>query len=267
VNRRQYATAPYFIWQTPRPEPAYRHVVMRDYYRWELAEFERNRTWNGYLERGAEKLLSWWQFYCGPLLTVPLLALPWVVRKRKLRLPVVLCGAMAAGFAVQTWTFPHYFSPATGAFYILVIEGLRHIALWHRRDRAGKAVVRAVFLVATAMIVLRVTAAATHTHIEPDWPRGNLQRASIVSELDQMPGRQLVFVRYGNHHDVDREWVWNDASIDVAKVVWARDMGEPANRELLRYFAGHQTWIVDADDAHPNLVPYSESMPATDLLK
>jgi len=38
VNRGQYATAPYFVCQTPRPEPEYHHEVMRDYYRWELVE-------------------------------------------------------------------------------------------------------------------------------------------------------------------------------------------------------------------------------------
>jgi hypothetical protein len=259
VNRGQYATAPYFIWQTPRPEPTYHHVVMRDYYRWELGEFERNRTWKGYLQRGAGKLLGWWQFYLGPLLTVPLLAFPWVVRDPKMRLPLMISGALVVGFAVQTWTFPHYFAPATGALYILIVQGLRHLALWRRREgRTGQAVVRAVFVVAIAMIFLRVSAAATHTHIEPDWPRGNLERARIVSELQQFPRDQLVFVRYGEHHDVDHEWVWNDASIDTAKIVWARDMGETGNRELLSYFKNRQAWSIAGDDEHPRLEPYTD---------
>jgi len=257
VNRGQYATAPYFIWQTPRPEPAYHHVVMRDYYRRELGEFERNRTFKGYVERGWDKVLGWWQFYLGPLLTIPLLAAPWVVRDRKMTLPLVLCGAMAAGFAVQTWTFPHYFSPATGALYILLVQGLRHVRLWRRRQgQTGAAVVRAVFLVASAMIVLRVAAAATHTYIEPRWPRGNLERAAIVKQLRNLSGDQLVLARYGNHHDLDHEWVWNEASIDTAKVVWARDMGPSENDELLRYFKNRQAWLIDGDDPDPRLEPY-----------
>jgi hypothetical protein len=255
VNRGQYATAPYFIWQTPRPEPFYRHAVIRDYYRWELGEFERNRTVQGYVERGAWKVVSWWQFYLGPLLTLPLLALPWVVRERKMGLPVLLCGAMIAGFAVQTWTLPHYFSPATGALYILLVQGLRHLRHWW--GEAGPALVRAVPLLACGMILLRVTAAAMHTHIEPDWPRGNLERAAIVRELRQVPGDQLVFVRYGAHHDVDREWVWNDALIDGAKVVWARDMGASQNMELLEYYKQRRAWQIDGDDSSPKLEPYS----------
>ena len=259
VNRRQYAAAPYFVWQTPRPEPAYRHEVMRDYYRGEWNEFERNRTLAGFTERGAQKFPSWWQFYLGPLLTVPLLALPWILRDRKMALPLFILGAMGAGLAVQTWTLPHYFSPATGALYILVVQGLRH--LWHMRARlmtgrggtTGKAVVRAIPLVACAMILLRVTAAAAHIQIEPEWPRGNLQRAAVLRELSQFQGGQLVLVRYGDHHDVDREWVWNEADIDHAKVVWARDMGELQNEELLQYFRNRRVWRINGDDSQPKI--------------
>jgi hypothetical protein len=257
VNRAQYATAPYFIWQMPRPEPEYRYQVMRDFYRWELGEFRRNLTLKGYVERGMEKIKSWWPFYLGPLLTVPLLALPWVVRQRKMSLPLVLCGATILGFSIQTWTLSHYFAPATGALYILLVQGLRHLWQWRRHNGAlGPAAVRAIPLLACAMIVLRVTAAATGAHIEPDWPRGNLERAEILRELRRSPGDQLVIVRYGDHHDWNREWVWNDASIDDAKVVWARDMGETGNEELLQYFSKRRIWSVSADATDPRLMPY-----------
>jgi len=255
VNRGQYANAPYFIWQRPQPEPVNRHQVIRDYYRWEAREFQRNRTFKGYVERGAEKVVNWWQFYLGPLLTVPLLALPWIIRLRKMRLPLAVCGAMVVGFAVQTWTLPHYFSPATGALYILIVQGLRQ--LWQWRPFWGQQIVRAVPALAAAMILLRVAAAATHTQIEPAWPRGNLERAAVMRELERLPGEQLVLLRYGTGHDVDREWVWNRASIDSAKIVWARDMGEVQNRELLEYFKNRQVWRIDGDDPAPRLEPYS----------
>jgi hypothetical protein len=257
VNRGRYATAPYFIWQTPRPEPVYHHQVMRDFYRWELGEFQKNRTFLGYLRRGAEKLLSWWQFYLGPLLTVPLLALPWIVRQRKIRLPLLISAAMVAGFAVQTWTLPHYFSPATCVLYLFLVQGMRLLWQWSPANRpVGRALVRAIPLLACAMILLRVTAALAHAQIEPAWPRGNLERAMLLKQLQQLPGRQLVIVSYGAKHNVDREWVYNEANIDGAKVVWARDMGEVDNRELLRYFANRQAWQLSAVDPDPKLAPY-----------
>ena len=262
VNRNQYGAAPYFIWQRPRAEPEYHHSVMRDYYRRELGDFERNRTFSGYLERAEEKIAAWWQFYLGPLLTLPLLALPWFFRDRRMTLPLFVCGAMILAFAVQTWTLPHYFSPAAGALYILLVQGLRHLAQWRRRAGGlGRAIVRAIPVVACAMILLRLTAVAMHAAIEPDWPRGNLQRAAIVRQLRELPGEQLVLVRPGDHHNLDREWVWNEASIDRAKVVWARDMGPDANRELMDYFKARTVWQMNEDDATPRLEQYPVPAP------
>jgi hypothetical protein len=264
VNRETYATAPYFIWQAPRPEPVYHHVVMRDFYRWELGEFERNRTFTGYLSRAGDKLISWWQFYLGPLLTLPLLAFPRIVRQPKMRLPLLVCAAMFAGFTVQTWTLPHYFSPATGALYILLVQGMRHLWHWplrrHPRQRpTGQALVRAIPVLACAMILLRVAAVLTHTHIEPVWPRGNLERAALLHQLQQLPGQQLVIVSYGPRHNVDHEWVYNDADIDRSKVIWARDMGDGGNRELLHYFEDCHFWRVDGDSSPPKLESYEAS--------
>jgi hypothetical protein len=257
VNRSTYATAPYFLWQTPPPEPAYHHKIIRDFYRWELDQFEENRAFAGYCRRGAEKAASWWQFYLGPLLSLPLLALPWLRRRRMVLLPFAICAAMLAGFSVQTWTLPHYFSPATGALYILVVQGMRQLRQFQYKSLAvGPGLVRAIPVLACAMILLRIAAAAVHVQVEPAWPRGNLERARILHELQHNPERSLVIVGYGPHHDVDREWVYNDAVIDAAKVVWARDMGENENQELLRYFNDRRVWYIEVDNVAPQLLPY-----------
>jgi hypothetical protein len=87
------------------------------------------------------------------------------------------------------------------------------------------------------------------------WPRGNLTRVAIVHELNKMPGQQLVLVRYKPHNPGDWEWVWNAADIDGAKIVWARDMGAEANRELLSYFKGRTVWCIEGDDRAPQPLP------------
>lgn len=259
VNRQTYATAPYFIWQTPRPAPVYRHEVIRNLYDWELGEFERFRTLSGYVTDVGWKIKSWWNFYLGPLLTVPLLALPFVARDRKMRLPLWICACMAIGFSVQTWTFPHYFSPALCVLYLLLVQCMRRLWQWKPSNRAlGMSVIRAVPAVACAMILLRVVAAEAHVPIEPAWPRGNLERAIILRELKQRPEGQLVIVRYRLNHDFNREWVYNEADIDSAKVVWARDMGASGNQELLQYFRNRRVWLLDADASSPRLQPYPD---------
>ena len=49
----------------------------------------------------------------------------------------------------------------------------------------------------------------------------------------------------------------NVFDIDGSAIVWARDMGDAANRELLDYFRGRQVWLVEADTPDPQPVPYS----------
>jgi len=115
--------------------------------------------------------------------------------------------------------------------------------------------VRAIPAIACAMILLRITAAAAHAQIEPAWPRGNRDRVAISRQLERTPGRHLVIVRYGPLHDVDWEWVYNAADIDHAKIVWARDMGDRDNAELLRYFRDRQVWRLNGDQSPPGLEP------------
>jgi hypothetical protein len=90
-----------------------------------------------------------------------------------------------------------------------------------------------------------------HAPLEPRWPRGNLERAQVVRELEAMPGQHLVLVKYSPHHNVDWEWVWNNAEIDRSKIVWARDMSDSKNRELLDYFKSRHVWQINGDDPEP----------------
>ena len=42
----------------------------------------------------------------------------------------------------------------------------------------------------------------------------------------------------------------------LSKVVWARDMGEPQNLELIRYFKDRKLWLVEPDAISPRLSVY-----------
>ncbi|MEO8370987.1 MAG: hypothetical protein ABI806_17525, partial [Candidatus Solibacter sp.] len=97
----------------------------------------------------------------------------------------------------------------------------------------------------------------------PDWPMtwyytrpGNVQRARVLRQLESMPGRQLAIVHYRADHNFFEEWVYNAASIDQAKVVWAHEMDPARDAELARYFSGRQMWVVDADARPATITPY-----------
>ena len=161
-----------------------------------------------------------------------------------MRLPLLICAAMLVGFAVQTWTLPHYFSPATGALYILLVQGMRQLWHWSCRappDRTGPGS-------RDSGAGLRYDSAARHSGgcSYPDRTRvasRQFGKGEILHQLEHCPGLNLVIVRYGPHPDPTLDWVYNEANIDAAKVVWARDMGKNGNQELLQLFlADRRVW-------------------------
>jgi len=261
VDRQTYAMAPYFIWQHARPEPLYGHAVMRDFYQgWEYHDYLSGMTPLGYVRRLLYNIYGLWKFYAGPALTIPLLAFPCIFRDRKMRLPLVVAGFVAAGTLLAVWTGAHYVAAATGLLFLLVVQCMRHLRVWRWAGKpVGAALVRAVPAICVAMICLRLCAVATSAPIEQPWPRGNLKRAAILHQLETGPDQHLIIVRYGPEHGSHIEWVYNRADIDGAKVVWARDMGEEQNQELLRYFSERRVWVLYADESPPRLEPYREN--------
>jgi hypothetical protein len=73
------------------------------------------------------------------------------------------------------------------------------------------------------------------------------ERGRWLEFLRKQPGKHLVLVRYGPHHNAFCEWVYNDADIDRSHIVWARSMPGGKDEELLRYYADRHVWVLDED--------------------
>ncbi len=148
VNRAMYSQAPYFLWQSPRPEPVYRHPIMREFYEREFQVFQQSRTLSGFLHKLGEKIWTSWNFYLGPVLTIPLLLLPWTFRDRRMRFPLFASALFLLGILVETWASPHYLAAATGLLYLVLMQCMRHLRLWRWRGQPlGAAIVRAIPLI------------------------------------------------------------------------------------------------------------------------
>ena len=276
---RTYSAAPYFPWQASRQEPQYHHAVMQDFYRNNvMGTYLQSRSIKGIAKMDLATLIELWCFYLGPTLTVPLLltlaSLPYGFSGRDIsgetRFLLLVCGAVMAGSMLPIAFLPHYVAPITSAMLALVLQAVRRLRREEWRGQpTGIFITRAIPLVCMLMLALRVGAKPLHLP-EPDrwlapaafptwWTLAptNLERAATLAGLQQHPGRQLAIVRYGPRHDIlYHEWVYNEADIDRAKVVWARDMGPGDNKELIDYFHDRHAWLVEADDVPPKLLPY-----------
>jgi hypothetical protein len=257
------AAAPVFLWQSaPRPEPAFRHKSMHDYYAvWEVAEvIPEMQSIPGLIWNAMKKIITSWLFFLGPALLAPLVFLPRIVKRD--RRVLIIGGVTSIAIGLDAWFYPHYAAPITGLIFVVVVQGLRHLRAWRRRDGAGLLLARSVPAICAVMIAVRLAAEPLGFMFPPTWPmtwyhttEGNVARARVLKRLSALDGKQLAIVRYGEKHNAPmNEWVYNRADIDGAKVVFARDMDD--NRELLSYFHDRRAWLVEADEMPPKVSPY-----------
>jgi hypothetical protein len=264
VDRSTYAVAPYFMWQSPRPEPVYHHQAIHDFYTHnELDYYLQTRTTKGLVGTIAAKYVNLWIFYVGPLLTVPLLMViatlpmgfPWRSISQQTRYLLAAAATFCGGLAIEVFFFPHYAAPLTCVIFALLMVCFRRIHRWRWRERpSGKFLVRALPLAFALLLIVRATAGPLHLPITPGWPPNwynatvvKTDRERMIAQLQSLPGKQLVLVRFAPRSKSLYDWVYNPADIDSAKIVWAMDMGAARNQELINYYKDRQMWLVEPD--------------------
>jgi hypothetical protein len=197
-------------------------------------------------------------FYLGPALLAPLLFVPRVFGNARVRLQVV--GLISIGIALLCIAFgvqPHYFGPAACSLYALVALAMMTLWKWRWRERPiGRFLVQGLVATQIAMVGVRILALLLGLEASPG--RGDLDRAALASKLNRTPGRFLVIVRYGPNHNPGREWVYNEADLKSAKIVWARDRGS-ATDILVQYFRERCAVIVEPDKNPIVIRPYESA--------
>jgi hypothetical protein len=276
VHEATYAVAPSFLWQHMRPEPTYRHQVMREF-------------WTGwgvqtYIDKRALPILrvkELGKFYLGlsmvyrgggfgfrylshvlavPLIVLPFIVLPWMLREWWSRFAMLTCGVLLIGLFIESWINPHYAAPITGLIVALMLQAMRHLRLWRWHGRpTGRLLVWMISVLAVAYFAVAFT-----QQMQVQSSGWQFDRARILRQLKADGGRHLVIMRYGSLHSPLKEWVYNEADLVNAQVVWAREMDMVQNCKLLEYFRDRQVWLAEVDDDRmpPRLVPYPrESCP------
>jgi hypothetical protein len=281
VNMATYGLM-YFPWQELKPLPAFNHAVMRDFYE-EYSNGFYTQARAHPVEKIAITVAASWLFFLGPALTLPFVVClftgfssrprGWMGRKTVFL--AVMCFLALLGPLLTIYVpQPHYVAPATCAVYALLLQAMRHAQRWRwNQQPSGRMVVLSIPLICITLLCVRGAIPALGKPIELESSRSeflrtwssprwiNLSRARVSEELEQSSGKHLVLVRYKADHEVMfNEWVYNDADIDGAKVVWAREMSAPQNRVLLNYFKDRRVWLADPDEDPPKISVEARSL-------
>jgi hypothetical protein len=258
VNRDTYGWPENLAFLKPR-KLTLRDPVMEKMYLKEVARREVYHHPDKLLDDFLTRLFDSWTYFIGPLLTVPLLFLPWTFRDRRTRPLVFFASAIAVLNLFQLVLYPYHLAPLVGVMFAIVTQGVRH--LYVRLGYARGAVLAMLLPVGLLMVAalkqeagdLNVTLAYWERAFE--WHRD--VRSYIVEWLSRRPGKQLVVVRYRSFHEVNQEWVYNGADIDGSKIVWAREVSPESDAELLKCFHDREAWLLEADVYPQRVVRYA----------
>jgi len=269
IDRAQYAIAPYFIWQPQRPEPAYRHALMREFYhKMELPAYTDIHSVKGFVPQTVIKIARGVLFFTGIALLPPLIMFRRLFLDRRIRFLIWCLVALAAGQAIQIFLIPHYLAAFTAAFYAIGLQAMRHLRVWRPEGQpVGRTMVRLTVALCVVLGGVRVFAEPLRFHLAV-WPAVGIsgwvgpsslsgaERVKVEDQLEKLPGKQLAIVRYSPTHAASVTWVYNCGDLNRCKVIWAWDMGDAENQELINHYNDRTVWLVEPDTEPVTVAPY-----------
>ena len=325
IEQRMYFTTPVFLWQHEMPPRTYANPQFDDFYHNFMPSLYHT-GWDSAVGQFWWKATEFWQFFLGPALSIPFLALPWLAGDRHIRLLLIQFALSAIGLWVVVFYHAHYAAPLAATLYLLLMQGMRHMRGWRFRGRAiGVGLTRLVVLFSLligpvyfvhtivsesnsvldwlhrhylvvlaitvfALVILRLGSLRIVLPTRRSWAISSCEfvllvfvilqacmiernlnpddypvvddlnepfRKPVEQYLAAMPGQHLVLVRYSKDHNSGEEYVYNNADIDHAKTIWAREIPGMDLTPLLTYFRNRDVWVFEPDDDNESLSPYS----------
>ncbi len=197
------------------------------------------------------KILRHHFFFLRIVLAVPLLAIPWLLRKRNMPIVVlVYCLVYACVVINQQSGWPHYYAPVTPLLFVLLLSGIRQMSSSGTR-------LRCLASVCTFGLVASGALAQWEWSGSPYEPskRWVYARAQIEQFLGSQEPKQIVLVRYAENRDKGDEWVWNTGIPESQRVIWAHSLEDRDDEELLDAFSDRKAWYLDVGRSSCRLIP------------
>jgi hypothetical protein len=247
VHQETYGVAPPFVWQEASATPFYRHARIAQFHTiTELAFYIEKRTLAGFIQVNIREGFVYFALAINVLI-IPLVLvsdrLPcWILRRRWAFAVFVTYTVFTMGLMLESYSNRHYWAPIVALNYYFALQALRFC-----RPRCR-------FL--PAFTLLAMVSILTFQAFFSVWQKtvnrsevlsAHVQRANLLARLEQLPGYHAVLVGYGPEQSIHREWVYNGADLDRAKVIWARDMDTSANCQFVNYFKDRNIWRLDVE--------------------
>lgn len=263
----QHVTRP-FVWQKPVAPPHYDYAAMSSFYQqWEVNWWTSiTRFPRGIVLFFVDKTENLYDEILWPLGALVAIGGYQLLKDRNRRFLPLTFGFFLVGLCLETYQLlGWYLGPVRAVVLLLAVYGVRHLGAWRRQSHHGLRISRmvAVCVPAVLLVYLSCSLAGTaygETHQQPE--RYYSARQRLLEGLESLPGKQLVIVRYSSSHIPFEEWVENGADIDASKVVWARDVPERRNADLLEYFKDRKVWLLEPDGEKLRLTPYCDEKTA-----
>jgi len=326
IEQREITTA-IFLWQHDKPPIPYANPQFDDFYHNFLPSLYQT-SWAAAKGQWWYKSTDFWEFYLGPALSIPFLALPWLLKEPRNRLLFFQVALSAIGLWIIVYYHAHYAAPLMATVFVLMMLCLRVLRRLRFLGRAvGVGLTRLIVLFSLlvgpiyfaqaviskpsavfewlhrhtilplavsllALVLLRVgsslatrPAAARRVWLSASCEfllvigillqicemQRNLYadafpyvddlsepfRKPVENQLAALPGEHLVLVRYSKDHNSGEEYVYNDADIDRAKTVWAREIPGMDLGPLFNYFRNRDVWLYEPDEDDSTVSPYA----------
>jgi hypothetical protein len=214
------------------------------------------------LGRYAERWTGRIRFYRFFFLASLYIALPFFCLRLRERRFVWLAGTVllfSLGTNFYPYFFPQYLASLSCLFVLAALAGLERLSRWSAEAARWILLLAGahflfwygVHAFANENVFRAMRPYETWDFVNFGDPEG---RAAIDRQLAEIPGKKLVFVRYGPMH-LYHEWIHNAADIDRSAVVMALDLG-PENPKLERYYPDRSVWLLEPDAKPVRLTPY-----------
>jgi hypothetical protein len=146
IEQRLYITTPVFLWEHNKPRLSYANPQFDDFYNNFMPSLYQT-GWDQAVGHFWWKATEFWQFFLGPALSIPFLALPWLLGDRKVRVLLLQAALSAIGLWVVVFYHAHYAAPLAATTFLLLLLAMRRMRGWQFRGHAvGVGLTRLVLL-------------------------------------------------------------------------------------------------------------------------